>query len=251
MMHRVSQSVERRAAATAPVVDLRHVGCKLGRDFFVVIETLALYPGEVLVLDAPSGTGKSTVLGLIAGIIPPVVFPKRRHQLSGREVPASGDERLLPKAAEVGFVLQASTLVPYLTIGQNIRLPSELARVGVAIDWHRDLLEMLGIAQLQDRSPEEVSIGQRQRVAIARAMLARPRLLLLDEPVSALDPANVRQVESLILHLAREAGSAVVLASHQVDRSAFAAERRAKHRVVQKAGLTYSLFSGGGEGLGA
>ena len=151
----------------------------------------------------------------------------------------------MPKAAELGFVLQTSTLVPYLTVGDNIDLPAQIDRRPVPADWRAHLIGQLGLDPLLSRMPHQVSVGQRQRAAIARAMLCRPRLLLMDEPVSALDPVNVRRVETLILDLARQAGSAVVLASHQVERSAFVAERRAEHRVVHHQGIAYSLFSDG------
>lgn len=236
-----------RESNAAPVADMFRVGCRLGREFCVVIERLQLRAGEVLVLDSPSGTGKSTVLGLIAGIVPAEPFEAGHHRLFGRPVSARAEGRL-PKAADLGFVLQSATLVPYLTVGQNIGLPARVAGCAVSPGWRETLLQRLGIAGLQGRYPDEISIGQRQRVAIARAMLARPRLLLMDEPVSALDPANVRQVEQLILDLARAASSAVVLASHQVARSAFAGEARAQHRLVQQDGVTYSLFSHPGAG---
>lgn len=233
---------------TELVADIRRIGCRLGREFCVVIEDLTLEAGEVLVIDSASGTGKSTVLGLIAGIIPATKYEAGHHRLFGREISADAEDGL-PKAAELGFVLQSATLVPYLTVRENIGLPQRVANLRTSLDWEASLFDRLGIEGLLDRYPEEISIGQKQRVAIARAMLARPRLLLMDEPVSALDPANVRQVESLILDLAREAGSAVVLASHQIARSAFAAKRRAQHHLVEQDGISYSLFSnpvGGG-----
>jgi putative ABC transport system ATP-binding protein len=236
-----------KAGHAAPVADMFRIGCRLGREFCVVIERLQLRAGEVLVLDSPSGTGKSTVLGLIAGVVPAEPFEAGHHRLFGRPVKATA-ERGLPRAAELGFVLQGATLVPYLTVSQNIGLPARVAGCSVSPGWRENLLQRLGIAGLHGRYPDEISIGQRQRVAIARAMLTRPRLLLMDEPVSALDPSNLRQVENLILDLAREASSAVLLASHQVARSAFAGEHKAQHRLVEQDGVTYSLFSHAGEG---
>ncbi|OYU17404.1 MAG: ABC transporter ATP-binding protein [Rhodobacteraceae bacterium PARR1] len=229
-------------SARQAVAELRNLGCALGSDLFVVIESLTLFAGDVLVLDAPSGTGKSTVLGLMAGIIPAADLQGRVQRMFGRDLADPSRPFAPPTAAELGFVLQTSTLIPYLSLAENIDLPAAIARCTVAADWRAQLIRQLGIETLLRRMPHQVSVGQRQRAAIARAMLARPRLLLMDEPVSALDPSNVRRVETLILDLARQAGAAVVLASHQVDRSAFAAERRAAHRVVHHQGVAYSLF---------
>lgn len=243
-MMRGGRFVPASAAADsgAVVADIRRIGCRLGREICVVIEDLCLKTGEVLVLDSASGTGKSTVLGLIAGIIASTRYDDSLHRLFGRDISVA-NEGGLPKAAELGFVLQSASLVPYLTVRQNIELPLRVTKGDLSQDWQGALFDRLGIGGLLHRYPDEISIGQRQRVAIARAMLAQPKLLLMDEPVSALDPANVRQVETLILDLAREAGSAIVLASHQVARSAFAAESRAQHRVVVQNGVSYSLFS--------
>ena len=229
------------------VVEVRNLGCLLGPDLVVVIESLTLQAGEVMVLDAPSGTGKSTVLGLLAGIIPAAGFDGRRHRMFGRDFTA-GSTIPSPDATELGFVLQTSSLVPYLTLGDNIDLPASIAGCTVPKAWRGQLIGQLGLDPLLSRMPDQVSVGQRQRAAIARAMLCRPRLLLMDEPVSALDPGNVRLVERLILDLAHQAGSAVLLASHQVERSAFATERRAAHRVMHHQGIAYSLFHDGRDG---
>jgi putative ABC transport system ATP-binding protein len=147
----------------------------------------------------------------------------------------------IPKWA--GFQLQASSLIPYLTVAQNIALPAKIAKIRFDPSWYQLLNERLALTDLQNRYPNQISVGQRQRASIARAMLTRPKLILMDEPVSALDPTNVHKVERLIIELAQDAGSAIVLASHQVDRGAFARERRATHRVIQRDAITYSLFS--------
>ena len=142
----------------------------------------------------------------------------------------------------MGFVLQTSALVSCLSVAENVTLPCRVAGIAPDPDWHAHLLRAPGIAGLGDRKPAAISIGQRQRAGIARALLARPALLLLDEPVSALDPANVDQVDRLIAILAADAGSGVVLASHQAARGAFANRARARHRVEERSGALFSVF---------
>lgn len=224
------------------VVEAVNLGCQLGTEFSVVIETLELSRGEVLVLDSPSGSGKSTVLGLIAGAIPSLDFDGRKHIIAGHTLPRHLPESFHPGPKELGFVLQTGTLVPYLSLAENIALPARIAKLPAESGWTSALIARLGLSGLETRLPSEVSVGQRQRAAIVRAMATRPKLLLMDEPVSALDPANVRQVEELILAIAADAGSAVIIASHQVARSAFADHRKARHRIYRSDGMTYSLF---------
>ncbi|MCE6951781.1 ATP-binding cassette domain-containing protein [Cereibacter sphaeroides] len=226
-------------APLPPAADILGLSARLGAGFMVSVEELRLSAGEVLVLDSPSDTGKSTALGLVAGVIAAEAHPGLRHRLSGQDMlqqPGAG-------AALIGFVLQTHALVAYLTARDNIGLPARIAGLAVSPGWAREVVGALGLTDLLDRLPAQLSVGQRQRVALARAILARPRLLLLDEPVSALDPANVRAVEELVLHLAARAGSAVLLASHQASRGAFADCRRVRHRIERSGVLVRSIFS--------
>lgn len=225
------------------VLHIRNLGLRLSASFAVVIEALDLAAGERLVLDAESGAGKSTALGLIAGALHPTHdFPDRVHELCGHSI-ASARSRLDYAAPDVlGFVLQTNTLLPYLSVIENIRLPLALAKAHVDTRWEKELLGNLGLSSLLARRPAQLSVGQRQRVSVARALLAKPALLLLDEPVAALDPGNAHQVEALISYLAEEAGSGVLLASHQAQTGAFSEARRLNHRLITHEGVTYSIF---------
>lgn len=233
------------------VLHVRNLGRRLSEDFAVVIETLDLDAGEIVVLDSASGTGKSTVLGLVSAAIPGGGLEGESLLLAGRPVPVTQDRR---RAATdrasfaaphmLGFVLQTARLIPFLTLEENIELPARLAGMSLDRGWVRHVLDRLGIADLMKRRPDQVSVGQRQRAAVARALVARPALLLLDEPVSALDPANTDAVEALIAELAREAGAAVLLASHKAAGGAFADARRCEHEVVRDLeGVQVSLFN--------
>jgi putative ABC transport system ATP-binding protein len=225
-------------------IHIRNLGVRLAPDFAVVIEQLDLQPGEVLVLDAVSGAGKSTVLGLIAGAITASAFENTRHELDGLNIHGDGSTQVPVGTDKLGFVLQTNVLIPYLTLGENIRLPLEISGKKVDKGWYEHVVAALGLSALLDRKPTEVSVGQRQRATIARALAPRPKILLLDEPVSALDPANVAQVEELISILAQEAEAATILASHQAQSGVFASALRGSHEVIKLEGVTYSVFSG-------
>lgn len=228
---------------TGQVLHVRNLGVRLDPEFAVVIDGLDLDPGEVTVLDSASGTGKSTVLGLVTAAIPGAGMAGEVLRLGGQELVAAG-----APPEHLGFVLQTSRLIPFLTLGENIALPMRLAGRAPDPDWRADLLERLDIAALMGRRPDQVSVGQRQRAAVARAMMAKPELLLLDEPVSALDPKNTASVEGLIAELAHEAGAAVILVSHQAGRGAFAGAPRCPHRVeTSPEGVVISRFGGGTE----
>lgn len=220
------------------VLHVCNLGVRLGPDFAVLITGLDLDPGQVLVLDSASGTGKSTVLGLVTAAIPGAGMAGEMLRLQGRPLTTAG-----APPEDLGFVLQTARLIPFLTLWENITLPLRLAGRVPERHWQEHVLRSLGIEALLSRRPDQVSVGQRQRAAVARAMVARPKLLLLDEPVSALDPANTLAVEALIATLARESGAAVLLASHQAGRGAFATAPRCPHRVETTAeGVTLSLF---------
>ncbi|MFB9570745.1 ATP-binding cassette domain-containing protein, partial [Saccharopolyspora hordei] len=162
-----------------PVVHIRNLGVRLSRNFAVVIESLDIYRGERLVMDAPSGAGKSTALGLVCAAIPDSGFPDRVHQINGRDVCPGLPRESFAGPEALGFVLQTNSLVPFLTAQENLRLPLQLTTQRAQPVWERHLIETLGLRRLLGHLPSALSVGQRQRVSIARALLGMPALLLL------------------------------------------------------------------------
>ena len=227
------------------VLEVRQLGVRLNPDFSVRIERMLVERGQVVLLNAASGTGKSTVLGLIFGAIPPTEPDRASLRLCGHPVVLDRGQRQGHPPDRIGFVLQTARLVPFLTLEENITLPCRLADMQPDSEWQKHLMQRLGIVKLLDRYPTQVSVGQRQRAAIARAMLGRPALLLLDEPVSALDPANVAAVEALIAELTQEVDAGVVLASHQVEHGMFQGAQLAAHDLISDpvTGGMQSVFS--------
>ena len=186
------------------------------RDFTLEIEALDLGPGDLLALVGPSGCGKSTFLELVGLAVRPDTV--RTFRLSGPEGEVDlsrlwqaddGDTLAQLRGRHVGFVLQTGGLLPFLDVGANMRLAGTHSRHEI-----RQLLDFLGVGDLIDALPTALSVGQRQRVAVARAVIGRPAFLFADEPTAALDPAAAAEVMRLLITLARELASAVVIVSH-------------------------------------
>jgi len=162
----------------------------------------------------PSGAGKSSLLRLIAGLVRPSVglveCGGERWFGDGADVP--------PERRRVGFVFQHYALFPHLSARANVAFGSEGRDVG-------PLLRRLGIDHLADARPGTLSGGERQRVAVARALARRPRLMLLDEPLSALDPATRGAVAAELAGVLQETGLPALVVTHSFDEAASLSER--------------------------
>ena len=186
-------------------------------------------PPGVTALFGPSGSGKTSVVDAVAGLFRPD---------EGRI--ALGDDVLLDRTAGIdrprhrrgaGYVFQGARLFPHLTVRQNLLFGQRFSRGPSRIGFD-DLLERLGIGHLLARHPAKLSGGEAQRVAIGRALLAAPRLLLLDEPLAALDGARKDELLPVIAALGRDAGLPILYVSHSVPEVA----RLAQRVVVMEAG---------------
>ena len=187
--------------------------------------TLALEPcdcavehGQRVALMGPSGSGKSTLLHLMAGLDRPT---------QGRvDWPAIGPREAL-RPGPVAVVFQGPSLLPPLTILENVQLPLVLngSTLTEAAARAENSLELLGLADLRDKLPEEVSGGQAQRAAVARALAGEPTLLLADEPTGQLDHVAARQVVDALLATADATGGALVVATHDHEVAAALGER--------------------------
>jgi len=177
----------------------------------------AAFPsGRLTAVTGRSGSGKTTLLRLLAGLDLPdggeIVVLGTRIDLLGRA------ERAAFRRDHVGVVGEDARLVEFLTAAENVALGLSLRGVTPeeADGPAREALEAVGLGELADRRANELSAGERERVAIARAIAVRPAVLLADEPTARLDEANARAVGELLGRLARESGTAVVCATHDV-----------------------------------
>lgn len=169
--------------------------------------------GETLAVTGPSGCGKSSLLAMLGAMQIP---GSGECRFGGQSLAAmTSAQRAHYRAETVGFVFQQFCLLPHLSLLDNVLLGVDHlpARRPEFLQYAQQLLERVGVAELSQRLPHQVSGGQAQRAAIARALLRKPRLILADEPTGALDEASAERVFDLLLALAGE-GSALVLVTH-------------------------------------
>ena len=203
---------------------------------------LEVLPGEVLAVMGPSGSGKSTLLHCMAGVMTPdrgtvsYTRPLDRSADRSADRPAARHEpavvlselgeaaRSALRLREFGFDFQYGQLLPELSAVDNVTVPLLLAGTGrrAALRSAAELLGRLGLSGQEDRLPGELSGGQAQRVAIARAMVGEPALLFADEPTGSLDSLASETVLELMLELVREAGTTVVMITHDPRTAAYA-----------------------------
>lgn len=200
-----------------PSLEIRKLEYRAG-DFALHID-LGLEEGEYGLIVGPSGSGKSTLLRLVAGLLE---ASSGSIQLGGRELRC-----LAPEERRVGLVFQDYALFPHLSARGNIEYGLKLA--GLSRSERREASLALGSAfhlgELLDRRPSELSGGEQQRVALARSLAARPDLLLLDEPLSSLDPSLRRELRAEILERVREAGVLALQVSHDLEEALAMADR--------------------------
>lgn len=168
--------------------------------------------GEAFAIVGASGSGKSTLLSLLAGLDQ---ASRGRVWLDGVDLGSlDEDGRAALRAEKVGFVFQNFQLLPALTALENVMLPLELRGDRDAQGPTRQVLEQVGLGARLEHYPRQLSGGEQQRVAIARAFVTRPRLLFADEPTGNLDTSTGQQVVELLFRLNAEAGTTLVLVTH-------------------------------------
>jgi len=169
---------------------------------------------ESVAIVGASGSGKSTLLSILAGLDKPSSGTVR---LRGQDMFAlDEDARAALRGAELGFVFQSFQLLANLTALENVMLPLELRGERDAKALATQMLQRVGLGQRLGHYPRVLSGGEQQRVALARAFVVRPALLLADEPTGSLDFATGAQVMELMFELNREAGTTLVLVTHDV-----------------------------------
>lgn len=180
---------------------------------------LTVRAGEFFTLLGPSGSGKTTLLRIIAGLID---FTSGRVSIDGADV-----TKLPTQQRDIGFVFQNYALFPHLTVSQNIAFGLKLRKVrGAALTKRVDeILELTELGNLRDRHPSQLSGGQQQRVALGRALAQRPRVLLLDEPLGALDRRLRQDLGSEIRRIQQESETTAIYVTHDQEEAYILSDR--------------------------
>jgi len=178
--------------------------------------SLDIDPGEFVVFLGPSGCGKSTLLYMIAGL----------EEVSGGEIFCEG-ELVTEPSAERGLIFQEASLFPWLTLLDNVAFGLSVQHVPpvrrreIAIE----MLRQVGLGDMLDKKPDELSGGMRQRAACARALAMRPKVLMMDEPFAALDVQTRARMQDFLLQIWRDSGASIILVTHSIDEAISLADR--------------------------
>jgi polar amino acid transport system ATP-binding protein len=205
-----------------PIIQIRDVHKNFGHVQALKGVSLDINKGEVVVIVGPSGSGKSTLLRCINRL-----EEFNQGSIIVDNIPLDTAENINAVRTEVGMVFQQFNLFPHLSVLQNVTLAQRVVRKRdrkEAEENARQLLVKVGIPEKADAFPGQLSGGQQQRVAIARALAMNPKIMLFDEPTSALDPEMIQEVLDVMLALARE-GMTMVVVSHEMGFARAAANR--------------------------
>ena len=214
-----------QTTAGTPLVRLSGVNKHFGDNHVLRDINLEVQAGEVIVVIGPSGSGKSTLCRTVNRL---ETIGTGEITIDGKVLPAEGRE-LAKLRSDVGMVFQHFNLFAHMTVLDNITLgPIKVRRLSkkAAEEKAKALLDRVGLADKANALPAQLSGGQQQRVAIARALAMEPKVIMFDEPTSALDPEMINEVLDVMIDLARE-GMTMIVVTHEMG---FA--RRAANRVI-------------------
>jgi ABC-type Fe3+/spermidine/putrescine transport system ATPase subunit len=234
---------QRDSPATATVdqsfIEIRQLHHEYGGVTALDSVSLDVRAGEFVTLLGPSGSGKSSLLHILAGLIDPT---SGTISIAGRDI-----TRVAPQKREIGLVFQNYALFPHLTASENIRFPHNVRKTPEreASDRVAEVLELVELTTLADRRPDQLSGGQQQRVAVGRAISAVPKVLLLDEPLGALDRRLRQQLGREIRRVQRETGITTVYVTHDQEEAFTMSDRVVvmNHGEIRQVGTPEEVYT--------
>jgi putative spermidine/putrescine transport system ATP-binding protein len=225
-------------AGDAPAVRLRHVTKRFGDTVAVDDVSLDVPGGEFFSMLGPSGSGKTTMLRMIAGFEQP---SSGTVDLLGRDV-----TRLAPYERDVNTVFQDYALFPHMTVAQNVEYGLKVRKVGSRERAQRasEALELVQLGGFERRKPSQLSGGQRQRVALARALVNRPSVLLLDEPLGALDLKLRQRMQIELKQIQQTVGLTFIYVTHDQEEALTMSDRLAvfNHGRIEQVGTPAAVY---------
>ena len=219
-------------------IEMKSVSHRFGNVVALHGASLQVNPGEFLTLLGPSGSGKTTLLRLVAGLL----------ELQDGEVDIGGVDvsRLPAQKRDIGFVFQNYALFPHLNVFENVAFSLKLRKMGGSEirDRVRHMLALVDIADMGERLPRELSGGQSQRVALARAVVFEPRVLLMDEPLSALDRRLRQQLQVATRNFQRELNITTIYVTHDQEEAFVMSDRIAvmNHGDILQTGTPSEIY---------
>jgi NitT/TauT family transport system ATP-binding protein len=221
MLALATQQPVSTAASAKPLIELSHVGVtfetRRGPPVVAVDDfNLTIEREEIVSLCGPSGCGKSTVLRMLAGLLKPTT--------GDIWIGGGKQERGF---SEVAIVFQRPTLLPWLTILKNVLYPVRVLRRPTAADRKRamELLDLVGLGDMAERMPNELSGGMQQRAAIARSLILDPKILLMDEPFGALDALTREDLQLDLLDIHANTKKTILLVTHSISEAVLLSDR--------------------------
>ncbi|MFD1703314.1 ABC transporter ATP-binding protein [Methylopila henanensis] len=209
-------SREAGAEGAPPVLKFEKVGFSYDGRAIMRDVSFAVAPGEILALLGPSGCGKTTILNMVAGFLRPT---EGVAVVDGREIVGPGPDR--------GVVFQAAALFDWMTVAENIAFSLRCAGAGKARRRAvaEEMAALVGLSGFEDAFPYQLSGGMRQRVGLARVLAAGPKVMLMDEPFSALDVQTRETLQEEVLRIRDRTGCTILFVTHSIDEAAFLGDR--------------------------
>lgn len=235
----MAEKSKSEAAGTGRAVDIHQISKVYGQTVAVNQVSLGIKPGEFVSLLGPSGSGKTTLLMMIAGFETP---NQGKISIGERDVTT-----LPANKRNIGMVFQKYALFPHRTVAENLAFPLRMRRVGRA-EVERKVsaaLDMVRLSNLRDRLPSQLSGGQQQRVALARAVIYDAPVILMDEPLGALDKKLRQEMQLEIKQLQERLGATVIYVTHDQEEALTMSDRMAvmANGVIQQVGSPNELYN--------
>lgn len=205
-----------RQAPAPPVLSFDRVGFAYDGRTVMRDVSFGIRPGEIVALLGPSGCGKTTILNLVAGFLAPT---EGQALLDGRPIAGPGPDR--------GVVFQAAALFDWMSVAENLAFSLRCAGAGRRARRRaaEEMAALVGLAGREDAYPYELSGGMRQRVGLGRVLAARPRVMLMDEPFSALDVQTREGLQEEVLRIRDRTGCTILFVTHSIDEAVFLGDR--------------------------